>query len=45
LIFGRKLNKLTEENQKDLLSSQINIKNNALDSPRPAGVDEQRKKE
>ena len=33
LIFGWKFNQLTEESQKILLSSQIDIKTNALDSP------------
>ena len=31
--FGRAFNKMTEENQKDFLSPQINIKINAFGSP------------
>jgi len=33
LIFGRKFNKLTEEKQQELISSQINIKYNVFGIP------------
>ena len=33
LILCRKLNKLTEENQQELIFSQINIENNPFGSP------------